>query len=122
MDKKIYDLGKPYSTDVYHYTKLSNLFSIITKDGIIFHAGRFDTMNDPNDSVLITNMENERRCQSFEYDTFGEFGTGEVMPFLISFSFVAPFLCVLFLSSFLSFLSPSASFSLSLCSLLSSVL
>ena len=86
MDKKIYDLGKPYSTDVYHYTKLSNLFSIITKDGIVFHAGRFDTMNDPNDSVLITNMENERRCQSFECDTFGEFGTGEVMPFLISFS------------------------------------
>lgn len=86
MDKRIKDLGKPYPKDVYHYTKLSNIFGIITQDGLVFHAGRFDTMNDPNDSVFLSNMENRRRCQSEEWEIFGDFGTGEVMPYLVSFS------------------------------------
>lgn len=47
---EIKDIGKSSGT-VYHYTKLTNLTSIITKDGIIFHAGRYDTMNDPQDSI-----------------------------------------------------------------------
>lgn len=86
MDRRITDLGKPYPKDVYHYTKLSNLFGIITEAGLVFHAGRFDTMNDPNDSVFLTRMENRRRCQTIEFEIFGEFGTGEIMPYLVSFS------------------------------------
>lgn len=36
---------------VYHYTKLESAVGIIKEEGIIFHAGRYDAMNDPNDSI-----------------------------------------------------------------------
>lgn len=80
----IEDLGIPVG-EVFHYTKLENLSKIITPEGIIFHAGRYDAMNDPTDSEFLTNNINRLRCKSGLMDIIGEFGGDDICSFLVSF-------------------------------------
>ena len=83
IDKQIRDLGEPYDKDVFHYTKLSNLFRIITEEGIVFHAGRYDSMNDPNDSMYLTYLENQKRFQDGTFELFGDFGVEDINAYLV---------------------------------------
>ena len=86
IDKQIRDLGEPYDKDVFHYTKMSNLFRIITEEGIVFHAGRYDSMNDPNDSMYLTYLENQKRFQDGTFELFGDFCVEDINAYLVSFS------------------------------------
>lgn len=84
--RQIPNLGEPYDKDVFHYTKLSNLFGIITAEGLVFHAGRYDSMNDPNDSMYLTCLENQKRFQDGTFEIFGNFGVDDINAYLVSFS------------------------------------
>ena len=82
----IKDLGKPHDSEVYHYTKLENLFKIITEKGLVFHASRFDVMNDPEDTKFQNNYINKLLEDNGLIQILGEFGSGEASPFIVSFS------------------------------------
>lgn len=71
---------------VYHYTKLSSLFKIITDQGLLFHAGRYDVMNDLEDSTFQSSRFRHQRIESGEFDLFGEFGKDDISAYLVSFS------------------------------------
>lgn len=76
--RRIPNLGELHDKDVFHYTKLSKLFGIITADGIVFHAGRYDSMNDSNDSMYLTYLENQKRFQNGTFEIFGNFGVEDI--------------------------------------------
>lgn len=79
------NIGQSCGT-VYHYTKLANLFNILTDKDILFHAGRYDVMNDPEDSVFQSRRFKQKRYESGEFEIFGEYGTDDISAYLVSFS------------------------------------
>ncbi len=80
---EIKDIGKSCGT-VYHYTKLQSAIGIIRKEGIVLHAGRYDAMNDPEDSVYgalttVKDLGIEVAEQIADIDTYN------ISPYLVSF-------------------------------------
>lgn len=48
-----------YKDIVYHYTSLESALSIISKERVVLRAGRYDAMNDPDDSTYGITMSNK---------------------------------------------------------------
>lgn len=83
LDMQIKNIGNSCGI-VYHYTKLANATNIITKDGIVFRASRYDSMNDPNDSIYgALSAEKEMGCEiaNAVTDTY----IYNISPYIVSF-------------------------------------
>lgn len=69
---------------VFHYTKLENFANIVRKEGIVFHAGRYDAMNDPEDSVFGALNVEKSFGPEIAY-AISDPNTCNISPYLVSF-------------------------------------
>lgn len=81
---QIKDIGNSCGI-VYHYTKLASAVGIIRREGIIFHAGRYDAMNDPHDSVYGAQTTMQDLGEELSYALIDP-NTFDINSYLVSFS------------------------------------
>lgn len=80
---QIADIGNS-SGMVYHYTTLEAAVGIIKKEGIVFRAGRYDAMNDPEDSVIAARSIEKSFGHEVAYAIADPY-TYNISPYLVSF-------------------------------------